>query len=261
MSPFQLVDYLWVIACVAQFAWAARLYALGLVSRYRMLFAYLVGSAAISAIRIGLQAYSPSELFGIPNPAGWFWAFSVPVMWMMEFCLLVDLATRLAEHYKGLQKLSRIVITVSSVAAGGLFLAMTVLDVSLRTWGQFWSAQLNAVDLSLTAFCFVLVVMTAFFRLPIARNVRITVGVLGVMAALNASFTLGRSIWEQFDPIARPMTVSIVAILVYGGAALFFSKAGEETSGKPPVIPQHAPAEAGAALREVNEALGKAIRS
>ena len=89
----------------------------------------------------------------------------------MEFCLLVDLATRLAERYQGLQKLGRIVITVSSVAAGGLFLAMTVLDVSLRTWGQFWSAQLNAVDLSLTAFCFVLVVMTAFFRLPIAKNV------------------------------------------------------------------------------------------
>ena len=235
MSSLELVDYLWALACVAQFAWAARLYALGLAGRYRMLFAYLVGSATISAIRMGLEVYSPTELFGIPYPAGWFWAFSVPVMWTMEFCLLVNLATRLAEHYKGLQKLGRIIITVSSVAAGGLFLAMTVLDVSLRTWGQFWSAQLNAVDLSLTAFCFVLVVTTVFFRLPIAKNVRITVGVLGVLAAL--------------------------AIVVYGCAALFFSNAGEEISGARPVIPPHAQAEASAALKGVNAALGKALRS
>ncbi len=261
MSSLELVDYLWALACVAQFAWAARLYALGLAGRYRMLFAYLVGSATISAIRMGLEVYSPTELFGIPYPAGWFWAFSVPVMWTMEFCLLVNLATRLAEHYKGLQKLGRIIITVSSVAAGGLFLAMTVLDVSLRTWGQFWSAQLNAVDLSLTAFCFVLVVTTVFFRLPIAKNVRITVGVLGVLAALNASFTLGRTMWEQFDPIAQPVTVSIVAIVVYGCAALFFSNAGEEISGARPVIPPHAQAEASAALKGVNAALGKALRS
>ena len=58
------------------------------------------------------------------------------------------------------------------------------------------------------------------------------------------------------------MTVSIVAILVYGSAALFFSEAGEGTSGAPPhAFPPGAPAEASAALREVNAALGKAIRS
>lgn len=261
MPPLELVDYLWAIACVAQFAWAARLYALGLAGRYRMLFAYLVGSATISAIRLALEAFSPAELFGISNLNIWFWVFSVPVMWTMEFCLLVDLATRLAEHYKGLQKLGQIIMTVSAVATAGLFLAMTVLDVSIRTWWQFWRAQGNAVDLSLAALCFVLVVTTTFFHLPVTRNVRITVGVLGVMAALNSSFSLGGGLWEQLDPAVRPLIVSTIAILVYSGSAVLFSKAGEDVSVSRPPIPQHAHAHAGAALKEVNAVLGKVLRS
>lgn len=261
MPPLQLIDYLWAVACVAQFAWAARIYTLGLAGRYRMLFVYLVSSATVSAIRLGLQAFSPTELFGLHNPAGWFWVFSMPVMWAMEFCLLVDLATRLAEHYKGLQKLGQIITTVSAVITSGLFLAMTVLDVSIRSWGQFWRAQSEAVDFSLTALWFVLVVITTFFRLPIAKNVRITAGVLGMMAALNISLTLGSAVWEQFDPMARALTVSIVAIVVYGCAALLFSKAGEKNVGATPKFGAHAPAQAGAALREVNAALGKALRS
>ena len=247
-----------LLTCLLQFIWAFRLWRLGLTQRYRGLFIYLIATGLFSLGAIVLREYavgkSPLAVMYI-----YYWVVTTPVGWMLLFVLVLEAGTRMLDGYAGLERLGQIVIYVLMGLTGVLFVCMTVLDVSLATWNQYWAAQENAVYAALTGVCFLLFAMAKGFRLQVNRNVKIIFGSLGVLFALNAGFILLGNLGAKLDPaVIRPL-MGVVTVVFTGAGTILFSRLGEDSRTIPTLDAN--PARAGAALRDVNAVLLQVLHS
>ena len=247
-----------LLACLLQFAWAFRLWHLGLLRRYRGLFVYLVatGFFAVSAIILREYAVGGSPVVAIYS---WYWVTTTPVGWILLFVLVLEAGTRMLDGYAGLERLGQIVIYLLMGLTAVLFFCMTVLDVSVETWRHYWVAQQNAVYAALTGVCFLLFAMAKVFRLPVNRNVKIIFGSLGVLFALNAGFILLANLGVRLDTATIRPIMGVITLVFTGAGTILFSQRGEGPRTMPTLDAN--PARAGAALRDVNEALLRVLQS
>ena len=90
-----------LLASVLQTIWALKLNRLQLIGIYRLLFVYLLTTAVMSALGLGLH-----ELFlRSPSPVtaslyGWHFVVYQPLAWTLFFCLIVDLFRNVLSGFK-----------------------------------------------------------------------------------------------------------------------------------------------------------------
>ncbi len=248
-----------VLVGFLEFVWAYRLYRLGLIRRYQILFAYLLAAGLYTLCAHSLMYFatsdSPLMLFH-----GWYRVIATVLQWVLLFALVLEAATRMVEGYSGLERLGRIVIHVVLATTGVLIFSMTVLDVSLSTWRQYWHAHEGAVYSALTVACFLLFALAKGFRLPVARNLKIVFGSLGTLFAINACLVLMASLKVEMNPDMIRPAMGIVTLAFTAGGAFLFSERGEKSPLRTAPVDVNS-RKAGRALQDINGVLVRVLQS
>ena len=248
-----------LLASVLQAIWTLKLNRLQLMGTYRLLFVYLLTTAVMSALGLGLH-----ELFlRSPSPVtaslyGWHFVVYQPLAWTLFFCLVVDLFRNVLSGFKGLQRLGELVMYVALAGAGAVFLAMIFRDLTVDTWRQFWLSGAGSVYFGLTLVCFLLVSFAAFFRLAVPRNVKVVFGTFGLVFVVEASLYPLPAVWAGLGPNETWLITSLVHLSCVAFGTFAFSAAGETVAARGG--PQGGEG-ASAALKSFSGSLSRILRS
>lgn|GEM_PF-2577300 len=263
----QVRDICWPLSLAFLGLWAVHLVHLRLAGRYPALFGYLV-----AAFLTGLGGYiihhmAAAKLLG-RSFYFWYWAVTQPVLWMLLFGVLFESFSRMAEGYEGLRRMGRTV--VYGLAIGIVFVLglVWILDPFENPDKRFWNSvlliQQQSVYMATAGSVLLLLAIRRFFRLPVSRNVAITLGAFGFYFVSVASMITIRS-YVGYQQNSMDDAMDVVGLGIYCVCLLFgataFSRGGETVvrDRRLDIQAQPALASAAARLRDVNEQMAKAV--
>ena len=263
----QVRDLCWPLSLALLGVWAMQIVRLRLSARYPALLGYLT-----AAFLTGCGGYIAHHMVA-SSVLGrsfyfWYWAITQPVIWMLLFAVLFECFSRMADGYEGLRRLGQTIIY--GVALGIIFVLAIVylLDPFENPDRRFWNGvlliQQQTVYMATAAGVLSLLAIRRFFRLPVPRNVAITLGAFGAYFVSVASMIAIRSyvghLSNSFDNAMDVIGLGIYSTCLLFGAAAF-SRRGEMLARdhRLDLRAQQTLASASARLRHVNEQLTKAV--
>lgn len=161
----------------------------------------------------------------------WAYVLSQPVLWALYFLLILELYSLMLEEFPGIRRLGRMVLLSALGAITLVSCALIVLDHQAGfdpyPFLSYLTLQQRSIFLCLSALTLLLLLFTAHYRLPIARNVWILYASFGAFFLASAFlFTLRRYFGAGFAS-----TRDLLGLVVYFagllGASLFVSRPGE----------------------------------
>ena len=248
-----------LLASGLQTIWALKLRRLQLVGTYRVLFVYLLTTAVMSVMGLGLHGLflrSPSPVTA--GLYGWHFVVYQPLSWTLFFCLVVELFRNVLSGFKGLQRLGELAMYVALAGAGAIFLAMIFRDLTVDTWRQFWLSGAGSVYFVLTLICFLLLSFATFFRLAVSRNVKVVFATFGLVFIVEASLFLLPAAWAGLGADETWLITSLLHVTCVAFGTFAFSAAGESVTAAS--SPRDG-ARASAALKSFSGTLSRILRS
>ncbi len=263
----QIRDICWPLSLALLGLWGFRLVQLRLAFRYPALSGYLAtafltgcGGYVIHHM-VAAKALGRSFYF-------WYWAVTQPLLWMLLFAVLFECFSRMAEGYDGLRRMGRTVVYGLAIGIVFVLALVWILDPFENPDKRFWNSvlliQQQSVYLATAGSVLLLLTIRRFFRLPVPRNVAVTLAAFGFYFVSVASMIAIRSHMghgaHSLDDAMDVVGLGIYcACLLLGAAA--FSRQGEAVArdNRLTLDTRAALASASARLRDVNEQMEKAL--
>ena len=181
---------IWVIQLATQIVLLLRLWALGVIRRYRFFSIYLAAQVSVTSVllwvEIGTSAY------------GYTYALFVPVRGILAVLVVLELYSVILRDHTGIATLGRWVVS------GGLAVAFTIAAISLfpdlsnPTEIELLVLYVNAFERALdSALLLFLMLITAFliwFPVPLSRNSILHTIIFGVYFSSQALLLLIRNL-------------------------------------------------------------------
>lgn len=212
--------------------WAFRVYRLGLIRRYPALFAYLAGACVVGWGGFAVHHLAASRLLG-RSFYFWYWGIAQPLIGFLLFAVLFECFERMAGKYEGVRRLGRQLVYFLAGALAIVIVALLVTHPDAHE-NRFWTGVLlleqQSVYFATGGSVLLLAGIRRFFRLPITRNVGVTLAALGIYVLSVASMTAIRSymghLAHGYDAAMDVAGLGMYcACLLFG--ALAFSESGE----------------------------------
>ncbi len=230
-----LVEALWLGAQLLATIWAIRIWRLGLIRRYSILFTYLALVAPIQFV--GYFLYSSSVSVGGQKAYNVFWVVFTPLHWVLWFGVTFEVYGHMLENYAGIRKLGRIVLYAA--LAGAALVVATLLYADpyripdLNRWKSFWLKQEQGVSLGIAGLVFVLLLFKRTFRLAVCRNVQLVFATFGLYFAGIAALLVVRTyVGPDFRHLRDIISLVLYASCLAVGGGLF---SGTGEAQKPPL--------------------------
>lgn len=263
----QIRDVCWPLSLALLGLWMFRLVRLRVASRYPALLGYLVTAFLTGVGGYVIHQMAEAKMMG-RSFYFWFWAVSQPVLWMLTFGVLFECFSRMAEGYDGLRRMGRTVVYGFAIGIAFVLALVWILDPFEQPDKRFWNSvlliQQQSVYLATAGTVMLLLALRRFFRLPVPRNVAVTMGAFGFYVISVAAMIAVRSYVGSGDwALDNAMDVAGLGIycvcLLFG--ALSFSQQGETVAhdNRLDVSAQEALMLASTRMRDVNEQIAKAV--
>ncbi len=210
-------------AVTGRFVWS------GLVVRYPVTFAAVLFSAAqfLSLLYVWSSGVRPFGRDGY----GLVYVTTQPVLWALNFLLLVELYSVTLDEFSGVRRLGRLVLVSGmgaiALAGAGLMLLDYRAGVDPYPFLGYLALQQRSVFTALSAITVLLLLFIAHYRLAVRRNVLILWACFGGYFLSSAVLmTLRWHFGAEFAAI-RNVSNAVFYYLALAGATLFLSRAGE----------------------------------
>ena len=228
MSFESIKPILVVVFLATQMLWLARIFRGSLSRQYPALFGYLVLGCIALPTGVLLRDVGGVELYK------WYHAVSRPLAWALFFAILYECYGRMVADYAGVKRIGKLVMYGAFGSVFALAALLVVTDPYAATHANYWyKATLiheQSVYLAAALCVFVLLLFRRFFRLPIAKNVRVVFGVFGFYFAGMAALIVLRSYVGQELNNVLNLGGLLLSTACPAVGALLFSRAGEETA-------------------------------
>ncbi len=257
------LELLWLAKLVLGAMWAVRIWRLGLIRRYPVLFAYLIFVTIIVDVA-GSWLYNSHLRLGSQKAYNVFWVFVQPVCWLLWFGVVYEVYDHMVERYAGVRKLGRMVLYGS---LGGLAVVLGVLlhmnlyrIPDLNQWKSFWLKQEQGVYMGIALLVFVLLAFRRVFRLSVSRNVQLIFTTFGLYFAGFAALMVIRTyMGPEFRPI-RDMVSMVLYIACLACGGFLFSRSGETQNVGPLLEGQVNPEMAARAAQQLQSFNDRLVR-
>jgi hypothetical protein len=224
-----VIEFIWAAKWVLASIWAVRIWRLGLVRRYPVLFTYLVLFTVFDLL--GSWLYASGVRVGGQKAYNIFWVLFMPLCWLAWLAIVLELYGHMVERYAGVRKLGRMVMYGS---LAGLAVGVSVLLYldpyripDINYWKSLWLKQEQGVSMGIAALVLVLLAFKRVFSLSTTRNVRLVLSTFGLYFAVSACLMVLRTyLGPQFRSV-RDMTAMMLYVGCLAVGAYLFSRAGE----------------------------------
>ncbi|MBI1353207.1 MAG: hypothetical protein GC160_02595 [Acidobacteria bacterium] len=263
----EIRDFCWPLSIALLGLWAVQIIRFRLAKRYSALLAYLVTAFLLGGGGYIAERFLDARWLG-HSFYFWYWAASQPVLWLLLFAVVFECFSRMTESYQGLRRLGRLVVLGLAGGVVTVIGLVVILDPFENPNPRFWNSvlliQQQSVYFATAGSVMLLLAIRRFFNIPVARNLRTTMGVLGVYFISVAAMTAIRS-YVGYVSRELDIAVDVAGLVIYCACVLFgaavFSRGGEDVASDPRISADSADAlrSASGRLQEVNAHLLKAV--
>lgn len=223
MAPEPLIQLTMALTAALLAFWAVRVYRLALISRYRILFVYLVFSAALWAVGLGAySAWGPLD-----SPYLNIYLFHRSTDWALSIALMLEIYSRAIEVSPAISRAGKWflnpALALALLAGVGMAAGSAVIDAD--KFMRVWAVYEESYYLGLLVMSVLMIGFLLLFRVKERRNVLLLGGVFGSL------FGAGAVLWLTRSPEnANDFTFQVVYIIGLAVGGSLMSKDGE----KPP---------------------------
>jgi hypothetical protein len=231
MTAAALVTVLKVVSALGSGLTAAKLYGMGLSSKYRVFFAYLI-FRAISMVCV-------SFLNKASNPYFYFYVATQPIFWFFYIAMVWELFGLVLARHQGFFTLGRramYVVSAVSVAASAISLIHKItpqMPQSSVAVGLIVAIE-RGLDFSLAIFLILMLFVLSWYTVPLSRNVVAHAVIYTLFFLAGGMSMILRTLFglKNLDAVDTGVMVATCACIL----AWFFllSAKGEETPVKQP---------------------------
>jgi hypothetical protein len=240
MEPlWVLYRSIWALNLLATALVIWRLFRLGLYKTYR----FFLASMTLGLLRsLALFPFSPRS-----QTYYQIWAWTQPILWLFQVLVVFELYALVLRRYRGIYSVSRIFL-IGAIAASAIFSALTVLPTKVASPSEhrvyyYWLTE-RAVVTSLVVFLALLLVLVAWFAIPLNRNLLTHCLVYSAYFFSNNMVYLYRQIVGSNAAYAHVVVLLSVALACLFCWVFFLTRSGEDRTaslllGRNPLQEKH----------------------
>jgi hypothetical protein len=219
-----VVKALWTLNVLASALVIWRLYSTDLYGKYRLFFA---SSVCVFARSAALFPFGPRTA-----PYYRIWISTEPVLWLSYVLVVFELYRLFLGHYRGIYSVGRWFF-FGSVATSAIISALTVLPtISVARIKQplvyYYGLAERGIGTSLGIFLLLLLILIAWFPVPLSRNLLTHCVVYAVFFFINNIVTLYRQVSLTHTDFVVNLCKLSIALACLFCWAFFLSRRGED---------------------------------
>jgi hypothetical protein len=233
-----IVGYLFWLTIAGYLALYVRLRQQGLHRVYRVFAAFLLFRAA-SAVALSVL---PPLWYGLQNHPytqfanrvyAWTWAVTVPMLWILQLLIVLELYSLVLQNYKGIASMGRWAVLAG--LAGAIVLASLALPSELSQSTEhspvlrIFGVVTLGLDSSLVIFLLFITAFLVWFPIPLSRNVVLYSMVYALYFTTGAVLEFvqnlhGLAVWGVMN-----IALTSINLLCLGIWIVFLNRASEAT--------------------------------